>query len=207
MEKLGYKSWVAYSRSHSLYIEEPRFKPGATRCMLLAHGINLLSELCRCQIACLELEELELCPGTLRLRSLHPRQSQISISVGERQWERSQSTGVEFRHLQREGHEFIPDVCALLCVQCLEHTMSGTHRPEDIFLLCPPIGFLWRFNRDDAQSLCISFPFLGSLTRKSQDLWENGPLGGKGEMLEGPTTPQFNKYEFAFSLSGLLELL
>lgn len=75
--------------------------------MLLAHGINLLSKLHRWQMAWLGLEEPGLCPGTLCLGSLRPRQSQISIGEGERQWERSQSTGVEFGHLQREGHEFI----------------------------------------------------------------------------------------------------
>lgn len=64
-ENVGYKSWVTYPRSHILYIEEPRFKPGATGRMLLAHGINLLSELHRWQIAWLGLEEPGLCPGTL----------------------------------------------------------------------------------------------------------------------------------------------
>lgn len=86
-ENVGYKSWVTYPRSHILYIEEPRFKPGATGRMLLAHGINLLSELHRWQIAWLGLEEPGLCPGTLCLGSLHPRQSQISIGEDERQWE------------------------------------------------------------------------------------------------------------------------
>lgn len=85
-EKVGYKSWVTYPRSHILYIEEPKFKPGATGHMLLAHGINLLSELHRWQIA----------GGAGRARTLSwyslsrkpaSQTKPISIGEGERQWE------------------------------------------------------------------------------------------------------------------------
>lgn len=149
----GIQKWVTYPRSYSLYIAESRFKLWATGRMLLAHGLNLLSEarLYKWQMVWLGLEDPGLWLGTLWLRSLHPRQSQISVSEGERQCEVPVPDICVGRVWVYLWAWVTPDVYALWAwAQCLLLIC-----PEHIFPFAkhqfkyPPMGFLGRVNRDD----------------------------------------------------------
>lgn len=162
--------------------------------MLLAHGINLLSKLHRWQMTWLGLEEPGLCPCTLCLGSLRPRQSQISIGEGERQWERSQSTGVEFRHLQREGHQFIYEcgqharcVCAPVCsvfgAHYVWYSQARGHLP-----IVPTNRIPAKIQQRQC-SVSVHFLPLSGLSHMKKPRYPRKwtiRRGGKGKMLVGP---------------------
>lgn len=109
-ENMGYKSWVTYPRSHILYIEEPRFKPGATGAYAFStwnKPAKWTSQMADCMAGVGRA-------GTLSWYSLSRKPaSQTKPNLHWWGWE---AVGgilvwgegrIEFGHLQREGHEFI----------------------------------------------------------------------------------------------------